>query len=228
MSALRDTEGKLNWVLLFEHFPLALKELCRAREFGARHYTKEGKDGATNWRESINGPEHEKFYKGCIRGNVSHNFKTLWGEDRDAVQDNVHHLAFGALNDLMALEYALAKELDDEGHAVPEGEPTLREPVFGEFGFQGNRLTGEPIKKTIYDWSKIPKEFNFMSKNSNGHVYMYKEKPMKNSSYFYSVVYPAYDDTEQSSQKTDVPWENSLEARPTMTLDRIGELNDAI
>lgn len=22
MSALRDTDGKLNWVLLFEHFPL--------------------------------------------------------------------------------------------------------------------------------------------------------------------------------------------------------------
>jgi hypothetical protein len=114
VSALRDTEGKLNWVLLFEHFPLALKELCRAREFGARHYTKDGKDGATNWRESINGPEHDKFYKGCIRGNISHNLKPLWGEDRDIAQDNVHHLAFGALNDLMALEYALAKEQKDE------------------------------------------------------------------------------------------------------------------
>lgn len=90
-----------------------MKELCRAREFGARHYTKDGKDGATNWRESINTHEHDKFFKGCIRGNISHNFKVLWGEQRDEPQDNVHHLAFGALNDLMALEYALSKEQAD-------------------------------------------------------------------------------------------------------------------
>lgn len=110
MTALRDTDGKLDWAMLFEYFPLAFPELCKARMFGARHYTKEGKDGRSNWRESINGPEHEKFFKGCIRGNISHNLKCLWGEDRDQLQENVHHLAFGALNNLMALEYALAKQ----------------------------------------------------------------------------------------------------------------------
>lgn len=110
MSALRDTDGKLDWAMLFEHFPLALPELCKARMFGARHYTKDGKDGRSNWRESINTSEHEKFFKGCIRGNISHNLKCLWGEDRDQPQDNVHHLAFGALNNLMALEYALSKQ----------------------------------------------------------------------------------------------------------------------
>lgn len=114
MSALRDTDGKLDWAMLFEYFPLALPELCKARMFGAKYYTKDGKDGRSNWRESINGPGHDKFYKGCIRGNISHNLKPLWGEDRDQPQDNVHHLAFGALNDLMALEYALSKEQKHE------------------------------------------------------------------------------------------------------------------
>jgi hypothetical protein len=110
MSALRDTDGKLDWAMLFEYFPLALPELCKARMFGARHYTKDGKDGRSNWRESINTDKHEEFFKGCIRGNMSHNLKCLWGEDRDKPQDNVHHLAFGALNNLMALEYALARQ----------------------------------------------------------------------------------------------------------------------
>jgi len=110
MSALRDTENKLDWAMLFEHFPLAMQELCKARMYGARHYTKDGKDGVTNWRESINGPEHDKFFKGCLRGSISHTFKRLWGQERDEPQDNVHHLAFSALNDLMALEYDLSKE----------------------------------------------------------------------------------------------------------------------
>jgi hypothetical protein len=110
MSALRDTENKLDWAMLFEHFPLAMQELCKARMYGARHYTKNGKDGVTNWKDSINSPEHEKFFKGCIRGSISHNFKRLWGQERDEPQDNVHHLAFSALNDLMALEYDLSKE----------------------------------------------------------------------------------------------------------------------
>jgi hypothetical protein len=110
MSALRDTENKLDWAMLFEHFPLAMQELCKARMYGARHYTKNGKDGVTNWKESINGPEHDRFLKGCIRGSISHKFKRLWGQERDEPQDNVHHLAFSALNDLMALEYDLSKE----------------------------------------------------------------------------------------------------------------------
>ena len=119
MSALRDTENKLDWAMLFEHFPLAMQELCKARMYGARHYTKDGKDGVTNWKESINGPEHDKFFKGCIRGNISHNFKTLWGEQRDTAQDNVHHLAYGALNNLMALEYDLSKDqLPALGHGA--------------------------------------------------------------------------------------------------------------
>lgn len=212
MSALRDNEGKLNWVLLFEHFPLALKELCRAREFGARHYTKDGKDGATNWRDSINGPEHDKFYKGCIRGNVSHNFKTLWGEDRDAVQDNVHHLAFGALNDLMALEYALAKEQRERDQVVnePDNAPA-REPVFGEYGFQGNRLTGEPIeKKTIYDWSDVPEIYKWIAKDYDVKVFLFQTKPVLKSYCWDSEV--AY---KNSNKKTDVSWIDSLEARPT-------------
>lgn len=224
MSALRDTEGKLNWVLLFEHFPLALKELCRAREFGARHYTKDGKDGATNWRESINGPEHDKFYKGCIRGNISHNFKPLWGEDRDAVQDNVHHLAFGALNDLMALEYALAKELKDQQHEID-----LASLQVVEYGDETrNCLTGEPIKQTIYDWSKIPEKFNWCATDYTGEEYAYTQEPEQSQN---TKSWAASTSVEisliQESWGTCEDWEDSLEARP-MTLYRIVELNDSI
>ena len=107
-EALRDTEGKLDWAMLFEYFPLAMPELCRAREFGASYYTKDGKDGRSNWLDSINTERHEAFMKGCVRGNISHNFKFLWGKKRDEVQDNVHHLAFSALNAMMALEYDLS------------------------------------------------------------------------------------------------------------------------
>ena len=207
MSALRDTEGKLNWVLLFEHFPLALKELCRAREFGARHYTKDGKDGATNWRDSINGPEHNKFYKGCIRGNISHNLKPLWGEDRDIVQDNVHHLAFGALNDLMALEYALAK---DQQHEID-----LASLQMVEYGDETrNRLTGEPAKKTIYDWLNIPPEFKWCATDLGGDIYAYTTKPEIHL--INHIWFGAIEDklVEHKIEQCD-DWEDSLEARPT-------------
>ena len=113
-EALRDTEGKLDWSMLFEYFPLAFPELCKARMFGARHYTKDGKDGRSNWRDSINTDKHDEFTKGCVRGNISHDFKFLWGERRDLIQDNVHHLAYAALNALMALEYDLTKKDVDE------------------------------------------------------------------------------------------------------------------
>ena len=111
-EALRDTEGKLDWAMLFEYFPLAFPELCRAREFGARHYTKDGKDGRSNWRDSINTEKHEEFMKGGVRGDISHSFKFLWGEQRDVAQDNVHHMAYAALNALMALEYDLSQGED--------------------------------------------------------------------------------------------------------------------
>jgi len=125
-EALRDTQGKLDWAMLFEYFPLAMPELCRAREFGARHYTKDGKDGRSNWRDSINTARHEAFMKGCVRGDLSHNFKFLWGEKRDAPQDNVHHLAFSALNALMALEYSLA---GDEAVQPKAGNPCPHDSI---------------------------------------------------------------------------------------------------
>lgn len=139
-EALRDTKGKLDWAMLFEYFPLALPELCRAREFGARHYTKDGKDGRSNWRDSINTEKHEAFMKGCIRGDFSHALKCLWGEQRDVVQDNVHHMAYAALNALMALEYALAGEDAellgaDEGHIdrIPTmGNPCPHDTIRGD------------------------------------------------------------------------------------------------
>lgn len=129
MKALRDTKNKPDWAMLFKYFPMAMPELCKARMFGARYYTKDGADGRDNWLNSIGTDHHVVFMDGCIRGSMSHLLKFLWGEERDQPQDNVHHLAFSALNALMALEYALAgsSPVEDQGDSealAPELDST--------------------------------------------------------------------------------------------------------
>lgn len=70
-----------------------------------------------------------------------------------------------------------------------------------------------PVKKTIYDWSIVPEEFNWIAKNSGGRIYMHECEPsLYNCRSFVSDGYSA----EYLGQAPSIlNFEDSLEARPT-------------
>ena len=204
-EALRDTHGKLDWSMLFEYFPLAMPELCRAREFGARHYTKDGKDGRSNWRDSINTERHEAFMKDCVRGNLSHDFKFLWGEKRDAPQDNVHHLAFSALNALMALEYSLA-----EAEAV---QPKTANPCPHDSITETSAVGYINETKTRYPWHEAPEWAMWGATDANGNMNWYDFEPSyDNDDYQWLISYGEHKFFANEGPCEN--WEQTLEVRP--------------
>jgi len=113
MSAERYDDGKQDYGSILFYLPEAMLELVKAREYGIKKYTKRDasgeitQDGRTNFRGSICKTDHKKFRDGCIKATIRHITKSenVDGCAVDESQDGVRHLAFAALNLLMALEY---------------------------------------------------------------------------------------------------------------------------
>ena len=110
-----------------------IDDLQKAREYGCRKYSR------FNFIKSRGTADHENFMA-ANRRSIYRHLVALRREDID-LESGCLHWAMVALRCMIAIEYSHLDVVIEK-----------REPVFGEFGFQGNRLTGEPIeKKTIYD-----------------------------------------------------------------------------
>lgn len=105
MTALRYNEGKPEYSVLLGYFKDSLEEVIRARKYGIEKY----ENGLTNWMMSMGEPEHSQFRNGCVNSAIRHLVEVMNGVDRDALQNNTHHLAFCVLNCLMAMEYDLSE-----------------------------------------------------------------------------------------------------------------------
>ena len=266
-----EQEGKPDYGLIFDDFPhcwsdfphelalikndykallnialskITLEDLQKAREYGCRKYDR------FNFIQSRGTADHYRFMS-ANRRSIYRHLVALRREDIDE-ESGCMHWAMVALRCMIAIEYSYA-EVNEKLDALLASEP----------------------KKTIYDWSIVPPRYKFMAKDKDGKVFMYPIKPSKeNSGWAFSHNTMACCG---SSQTTDIPWEDSLEDRPTadpkktiydwsdapkdavcaftdesgtntyfstfmqtegyyfrnlearpMTLDRIGELNDAL
>ena len=113
MSAERYDDGKPDYGSILFYFPEAMLELVKARDYGIKKYTKRDasgeitQNGRDNFRGSIGKTGHKKFRDGCIKAALRHITKSesVGGCAVDEPQDGVRHLAFAALNLLIALEY---------------------------------------------------------------------------------------------------------------------------
>ena len=217
MSAINKNQGKPRLSLVLKDFAHAIEALARLRENNLKKYAR------SNWAESIGTPDEPRFLEENLES-IERHVGELWKGNELDPENGDHHATAIMCRVCFILEYY---------YRQMESKPT-REPVFGEYGFQGNRLTGEPldtllssepIKKTIYDWSNVGSQYKFMAKDQDGKVFCYQCEPLKETTGwgFRHNAEHCY----RSSQTTGVPWEDSLEARP-MTLSRICELNDAL
>lgn len=221
-----ELEGKPDYGLIFDDFPhcwsdfpheyavisndyqslfeialskITIEDLQKAREYGLKKYSK------FNWRDSRGTADHDRFMA-ANRRSIYRHLVALRREDID-IESGCLHWALIALRCMIAIEYqhvdiAMAHEID------------LASLQMAEYGDETrNRLTGEPIKKTIYDWSIVPEEFNWIAKNSSGKIIMHERKPCIYN--FRSFVSDG-NKAEYLSRVTSIlNWEDSLEARPT-------------
>lgn len=225
---LGEQEGKPDYGLIFDDFPhcwadfphelalinndykalfnialskITIEDLQKAREYGCRKYDR------FNFIQSRGTTDHANFmFKN--RRSIYRHLVALRRDDIDA-DSGCLHWAMVALRCMIAIEYS---HLD----VVME----TSDPVLGEYGFQGNRLTGEPLdilleseqKKTIYDWSKIDKAYNWCAKNFNDSIFIHITKPTK---YQYAWLCSEPSIMYKGEPFTELHWEKSLEARPT-------------
>lgn len=196
MSSQNKNAGKPRLSLVLKDFSNAIEALARLRENNLKKYDR------NNWSESIGTPDEPRFLEENLES-IQRHVSSMWkGEELDA-ENGDHHATAIMCRVCFILEYYYRQM----------GSKPTREPVFGEYGFQGNRLTGEPIKKTIYDWSEIPAIYNWIAKDMNGNVFEYVSKPEKEERCWVNMH--KHICCKKIDQRTDLPWQDSLEARTT-------------
>lgn len=202
MSSQNKNEGKPRLGLVLKDFSNAIEALARLRENNLKKYARD------NWSESIGTPDEPRFLEENLES-IERHVGELWKGNALDPENGDHHATAIMCRVSFILEYYYRQKA--------QREIDLASLQMIEYGDETkNRLTGEPIeaKKTIYDWSKIDKKYNWAATDLGGDIYAYAIKPEIHAidpRWFSSIGDKL---VEHKIEQCD-DWEDSLEARPT-------------
>ena len=192
MSSQNKNEGKLRLSLVLKDFAHAIEALARLRENNLKKYARD------NWTESIGTPDEPIFLEENLESIERHVGKLWKGEELDS-ENGDHHATAIMCRVCFILEYYYRKK--------------EKKTFYQEINETIDVLLESEPKKTLYDWSEIPAIYNWIAKDMSGSVFQYVSKPEKEK--YCWVNMHKHICCKKLDQKTDVPWQDSLEARPT-------------
>ena len=214
MSSQNKNEGKPRLGLVLKDFSNAIEALARLRENNLKKYDRD------NWAESIGTPDAKRFLEENLES-IQRHVSSMWkGEELDP-ENCDHHATAIMCRVCFILEYYYRqkeqREIDLASLQAIESEPDpnnmlASEPeVFDDRGVRKFDLW--PAKKTIYDWSKIPTEYNWCATDQTGEVYAFPTRPRRGKECF--LVYGPHKQILDTKPSEQIDWQDSLEARPT-------------
>lgn len=227
-----EHEGKPNYVLLFEDFPItferdslvtavrkgdykealglclvqvAMSDVLEAREYGANKYDRH------NWKLSRGTEDHNKFLDANKRSIYRHLAAHMAYEDRDA-ESGCKHLAHVALRLMIAIEYG-----------GPVGDGVTSEENLTALGASiapPSLLDLDPladfrkkVTKSLYDWSKIDSEYKWCATGPQGTARAFEYKPFIEGEHWEAMQGWASDIFSTTPDLAE-SWQDSLEERP--------------